>query len=234
MTLAWIDWVIVAVYFVLSLSVGLMFTRRASRSTENYFLAGRTVPWWLAGISIVATTFASDTPLLVTGITARGGIAGNWIWWAFVLSGMLTVFFFRLGGNERRRDHRAGIAPRPHRAVQHVARTAGFVAGAEFAVRRQLITEAPELSGVVGEPLEPRRGGGVRREHGDGHGLLVHIHAEIDDRARHGLVLHGCATVGRVVCGSGDSGEHGGANPRERRRASPVITSSHPQKGLRP
>ncbi len=94
MTLAWIDWVIVAVYFVLSLSVGLMFTRRASRSTENYFLGGRTVPWWLAGISIVATTFASDTPLLVTGITARGGIAGNWIWWAFVLSGMLTVFFF--------------------------------------------------------------------------------------------------------------------------------------------
>ncbi|MBW7934204.1 MAG: Na+:solute symporter, partial [Gemmatimonadaceae bacterium] len=64
------------------------------KSTENYFLGGRTVPWWLAGISIVATTFASDTPLLVTGITARGGIAGNWIWWAFVLSGMLTVFFF--------------------------------------------------------------------------------------------------------------------------------------------
>lgn len=94
MTLAWIDWVIVAVYFVLSLSVGLMFTRRASRSTENYFLGGRTVPWWLAGVSIVATTFASDTPLLVTGITVRGGIAGNWIWWAFVLSGMLTVFFF--------------------------------------------------------------------------------------------------------------------------------------------
>jgi len=94
MTLARIDWIIVAVYFALSLGVGLMFTRRASSSTENYFLAGRTVPWWLAGVSIVATTFASDTPLLVTGITARGGIAGNWIWWSFVLSGMLTVFFF--------------------------------------------------------------------------------------------------------------------------------------------
>ncbi|MHB0964202.1 MAG: sodium:solute symporter family transporter, partial [Gemmatimonadaceae bacterium] len=94
MTLARIDWLIVAVYFALSLGVGLMFTKRASRSTENYFLAGRTVPWWLAGISIVATTFASDTPLLVAGITARGGIAGNWIWWAFVLSGMMTVFFF--------------------------------------------------------------------------------------------------------------------------------------------
>jgi SSS family transporter len=94
MTLARIDWLIVAVYFALSLGVGLMFTTRASKNTENYFLAGRSVPWWLAGISIVATTFASDTPLLVTGITARGGIAGNWIWWAFVLSGMLTVFFF--------------------------------------------------------------------------------------------------------------------------------------------
>jgi len=94
MTLGWFDWSIVALYFVMSLSVGLMFTKRASRSTEHYFLAGRSVPWWLAGVSIVATTFASDTPLLVTGITARGGIAGNWIWWAFVLSGMLTVFFF--------------------------------------------------------------------------------------------------------------------------------------------
>ena len=94
MSLAWVDWAIIAVYFVVSLLVGLAFTRRASRSTDDYFLGGRTIPWWLAGISIVATTFAADTPLLVTGLTARGGIAGNWVWWAFVLSGMLTVFFF--------------------------------------------------------------------------------------------------------------------------------------------
>lgn len=94
MTLTALDWAILASYFALSLGVGLAFTRRASRSTEEYFLAGRRIPWWLAGVSIVATTFSSDTPLLVTGITARGGIAGNWIWWAFVLSGMLTVFFF--------------------------------------------------------------------------------------------------------------------------------------------
>lgn len=94
MTLTSLDWAILIGYFALSLGVGLAFTRRASRDTEQYFLAGRTIPWWLAGISIVATTFSSDTPLLVTGITARGGIAGNWIWWAFVLSGMLTVFFF--------------------------------------------------------------------------------------------------------------------------------------------
>jgi SSS family transporter len=94
MKLTWIDWSIIATYFALSLLVGIYFTRRAGRDTEQYFLGGRSIPWWLAGVSIVATTFSSDTPLLVTGITARGGIAGNWVWWAFVLSGMLTVFFF--------------------------------------------------------------------------------------------------------------------------------------------
>lgn len=94
MKLALVDWLIIAVYFAISLSIGLYFTRRASQSTDEYFLAGRSLPWWLAGVSIVATTFSSDTPLLVTGITARGGIAGNWVWWAFVLSGMLTVFFY--------------------------------------------------------------------------------------------------------------------------------------------
>jgi solute:Na+ symporter, SSS family len=94
MKLTWLDWSIIALYFALSMAVGLYFTRRAGKDTEQYFLAGRSIPWWLAGISIVATTFSSDTPLLVTGITARGGIAGNWVWWAFVLSGMLTVFFF--------------------------------------------------------------------------------------------------------------------------------------------
>jgi solute:Na+ symporter, SSS family len=94
MNLTWIDWSIIAGYFALSLAIGLYFTRRAGEDTEQYFLGGRSIPWWLAGVSIVATTFSSDTPLLVTGITARGGIAGNWVWWAFVLSGMLTVFFF--------------------------------------------------------------------------------------------------------------------------------------------
>lgn len=94
MKLTALDWAIIAIYFVISMAIGLYFTRRASKSTEEYFLAGRTLPWWLAGVSIVATTFSSDTPLLVTGVTARGGVAGNWVWWAFVLSGMLTVFFF--------------------------------------------------------------------------------------------------------------------------------------------
>ena len=103
MTLVPLDWAIIAGYFALSVAVGLAFTRRASRSMEEYFLGGRSVPWWLAGVSIVATTFSSDTPLLVTGITARGGIAGNWIWWTFALSGLLTVFFFA------RLWHRAGV-----------------------------------------------------------------------------------------------------------------------------
>jgi Na+/proline symporter len=94
MKLTWLDWSIIAIYFTISMVIGLYFTRRAGKDTEHYFLGGRSIPWWLAGVSIVATTFSSDTPLLVTGITARGGIAGNWIWWAFVLSGMLTVFFF--------------------------------------------------------------------------------------------------------------------------------------------
>jgi SSS family transporter len=94
MKLALIDWAIIVAYFIMSLMIGIYFTRRAGRSTDEYFLAGRSIPWWLAGVSIVATTFSSDTPLLVTGITARGGIAGNWVWWAFVMSGMLTVFFF--------------------------------------------------------------------------------------------------------------------------------------------
>jgi len=89
-----LDWLIIIAYFLLSLAVGLAFTRRAGRSAEEYFLSDRKAPWWLAGTSMVATTFAADTPLAVTGLTARHGIAGNWLWWSFVMSGMLTVFFY--------------------------------------------------------------------------------------------------------------------------------------------
>jgi Na+/proline symporter len=89
-----LDWLIILLYFVLSLAVGLAFTGRAGRSAEEYFLSGRQVPWWLAGTSMVATTFAADTPLAVTGLTVKHGIAGNWLWWSFVMSGMLTVFFY--------------------------------------------------------------------------------------------------------------------------------------------
>jgi Na+/proline symporter len=89
-----VDWAIVAAYFVLTAVVGFIFTRRGGSSVNEYFLSGRQVPWWLAGISMVATTFAADTPLVVTGLVASHGVAGNWLWWNFVMSGMLTVFFF--------------------------------------------------------------------------------------------------------------------------------------------
>lgn len=88
------DWLIIVAYFVLSLLVGLYYTRRAGKNVEEYFLADRSVPWWLAGTSMVATTFAADTPLAVTGMVANHGVAGNWLWWNFVMSGMLTVFFY--------------------------------------------------------------------------------------------------------------------------------------------
>lgn len=94
MKLVTIDWLIIFAYFVLSLLVGLYYARRAGRSTEEYFLSDRSMPWWLAGTSMVATTFAADTPLAVTEMVARNGVAGNWLWWSLLASGMLTVFFF--------------------------------------------------------------------------------------------------------------------------------------------
>ena len=94
MNLTAIDWAIVAAYFVLSAAIGFAFTRRGSESLSEYFISGRQVPWWLAGASMVATTFAADTPLVVTGLVFSHGVAGNWLWWCFLMSGMLTVFFF--------------------------------------------------------------------------------------------------------------------------------------------
>jgi SSS family solute:Na+ symporter len=89
-----VDWAIVAAYFVLTTLIGFWFTKRGSESLQEYFISGRNVPWWLAGVSMVATTFAADTPLAVTGMVATKGVAGNWLWWNMVMSGMLTVFFF--------------------------------------------------------------------------------------------------------------------------------------------
>src|SRR5438876_4239322 len=94
MRLTLADWSIVALYFLFNVAVGLYYKRRAGRDTAEFFLSGRNVPWWLAGTSMVATTFAADTPLAVTGMVAANGIAGNWLWWCFVASGMLTVFFY--------------------------------------------------------------------------------------------------------------------------------------------
>lgn len=94
MQLTFADWTVVALYFAFMLAIGLYYKSRAASSFEEYFLSGRNVPWWLAGTSMVATTFAADTPLAVTGMVAANGIAGNWLWWCFVSSGMLTVFFY--------------------------------------------------------------------------------------------------------------------------------------------
>ena len=94
MNLTTVDWLIVASYFVLSTGIGMYFTKRGGESLEEYFISGRQVPWWLAGAAMVATTFAADTPLVVTGLVATKGVAGNWLWWNMVMSGMLTVFFF--------------------------------------------------------------------------------------------------------------------------------------------
>jgi Na+/proline symporter len=93
-TLTPLDWSILAAYFVVSFAIGIYYTRRAGRSVRDYFLSGRDLPWWLAGTSMVATTFAADTPLAVAGLVARDGIAGNWIWWTSAFGTMLTVFFF--------------------------------------------------------------------------------------------------------------------------------------------
>jgi Na+/proline symporter len=89
-----IDWVIVAASLLICFVPALFFGKRAGKSTAEFFASGRAVPWWLAGLSMVATTFSSDTPNLVTDIVRRNGVAGNWVWWAFVLTGVATVFFY--------------------------------------------------------------------------------------------------------------------------------------------
>jgi SSS family solute:Na+ symporter len=94
MNFSLLDWLAIAAYLLITLALGLYFRRRSGRSIDDYFVSGRNVSWWLAGTSMVATTFAADTPLVVTGIVYTQGIAGNWLWWSFLLSGMMTVFLF--------------------------------------------------------------------------------------------------------------------------------------------
>ena len=94
MHLAPLDWIIAAACLVICFGPALLFGKRAGTSTAEFFASGRAVPWWLAGLSMVATTFSSDTPNLVTDIVRRNGVAGNWVWWAFVLTGVATVFFY--------------------------------------------------------------------------------------------------------------------------------------------
>src|SRR3954471_13609296 len=94
MHLGLIDWLIVLATLLLCFSPALFFAKRAGKNTSEFFVSGRAVPWWLAGLSMVATTFSSDTPNLVADIVRKQGVAGNWQWWAFALTGVATVFFF--------------------------------------------------------------------------------------------------------------------------------------------
>lgn len=92
--LASIDWIIIAAFLLLSLLIGVLASRRAGRNASEFFLSGRSMPWWLLGFSMVATTFSTDTPNLVTNFVRDNGVAGNWRWWGFLLTGMMTVFVF--------------------------------------------------------------------------------------------------------------------------------------------
>lgn len=94
MTLSTLDWGIIILFFVLTLVIGLLVSKKAGTSSTEFFLSGRNMPWWLLGISMVATTFSADTPNLVTDIVRKNGVSGNWVWWAFLLTGMLTVFVY--------------------------------------------------------------------------------------------------------------------------------------------
>ena len=94
MILSSLDWTIIGAYFLLSLAVGIWASKQAGKDTRSFFLAGRNMPWWLLGVSMVATTFSTDTPNLVTDLVRQNGVSGNWTWWAFLVTGMLTVFVY--------------------------------------------------------------------------------------------------------------------------------------------
>ena len=90
----WVDWLIVGVYLAVVTVIGFLFVKRASSSVADYFVAGRSLPWWLAGTSLVATSFAADTPLFVAGVIATRGLAGNWVWWNQVVAWSLAIAVF--------------------------------------------------------------------------------------------------------------------------------------------
>jgi solute:Na+ symporter, SSS family len=94
MNITYIDWAIIIAFFVVSMLIGVIASKTAGKNAKEFFLSGRNMPWWLLGVSMVATTFSADTPNLVTDIVRKNGVSGNWVWWAFLLTGMLTVFVY--------------------------------------------------------------------------------------------------------------------------------------------
>ena len=124
MTLSTLDWIIVFSYFTLSLFVGVWASKQAGQDTKSFFLAGRNMPWWLLGVSMVATTFSTDTPNLVTDLVRQNGVSGNWGWWAFLLTGMLTVFVYA------KLWHRSGVLTDiEFYELRYSGKTAAFLRG---------------------------------------------------------------------------------------------------------
>ena len=93
-TLHIVDWAIILAYAAFAVGLGSYFTKRASKNVETFFVGDRNLPWWIAGTSIVATTFAADTPLAITGIVATQGISGNWLWWSWAIAHLTATFLF--------------------------------------------------------------------------------------------------------------------------------------------
>ncbi|MFO7732101.1 MAG: sodium:solute symporter family protein [Candidatus Aminicenantes bacterium] len=124
MRLVLIDWIIIVVSVSICFVPALLFSRRAGKNTTEFFTSGRAAPWWLVGISMVATTFSTDTPNLVTNIVRTQGVAGNWVWWAFLLTGMMTVFFYA------RMWRRSGVlTDLEFYEIRYSGKPAGFVRG---------------------------------------------------------------------------------------------------------
>lgn len=94
-----LDWGVIIGFLLLIIALGLSYGRQSGKSLEAFFLGNRKLPWWLAGLSMVATTFAADTPLAVAELVGQNGVSGNWLWWNFLAGGMLTTFFFAPFGN---------------------------------------------------------------------------------------------------------------------------------------
>ncbi len=124
MHLAPVDWTVIAVSIVVSFLPAIFFAKRAGSSTTEFFTSGRAAPWWLVGVSMVATTFSTDTPNLVTNMVRENGVADNWLWWSFLLTGMMTVFFYA-----RMWRRSSVLTDLEFYEIRYSGRAAGFVRG---------------------------------------------------------------------------------------------------------
>ena len=226
MILTALDWAVIVSYFVVSLGIGLYYSRRAGKNITEFFVSGRSLPWWLAGTSMVATTFAADTPLAVTGLVVKYGVAGNWFWWAMAIGGMFTVFVFA------RLWRRAEVMTDVELVeLRYGGKPAAFLRGFRSSISRdpdQLhhrgLGELRDAEGAEGHHRRRRdaRLGDSRllsRHHRPLHDALGPVgrggHRHDPVRARHGR-MHRAGGAGGEPCGrhGGASGEGGGALPR--------------------